>query len=74
MSQPEPVSTLWSLITHRRVKVDKDGARDVFALVGFSKKSLIRAALAISLSIIGIYMALGRQALLQQITISSSSG
>jgi hypothetical protein len=46
--------TPWSLDTHRRVKVNKDRAWDVFAVVGLGEKSLMRVSPANFFGNIGI--------------------
>lgn len=66
---PSPLKILYSLVTHRRVKVNKDGARDVFAIVGLREKRLVRAVLLAFGGNIGIYMAIGHQAVLEQVTV-----
>jgi hypothetical protein len=61
-------------ITHRRVKVDKDRTRDVFAISRLGEKGLVRAALADVLGHIGIYLTIGQQAMFAQVTASSLGG
>jgi hypothetical protein len=51
--------------THRRVKVDKDGARDVFAIADFGENCLVRAVLVGCGVYIGIYMAIGLEAVFE---------
>jgi len=72
--QPESTLASWSLVTHRGVKVDKDGAWDVFAIISLGEKSIIRAALPGFLNRVGIYMTIGQQAMLEQVAISSING
>lgn len=51
--------------TYRRIKVDKDGARDVFAIAGFGENCLVRAVLVGCGVYIGIYMAIGLEAMFE---------
>lgn len=51
--------------THRRVKVCKDGARDVFAVAGLGENCFVRAVLVGCGVYIGIDMAVGLEAVFE---------
>jgi hypothetical protein len=63
------ISATYSPVTHRRVKVDKDGARDEFAIAKLGENCFIRVVLVDVRNDIGIDKAVSRQAVLEQITI-----
>jgi hypothetical protein len=63
------ISATYSPITHRRVKVDKDGARDEFAIAKLGENCFIRFVLVDVRNGIAIDKAISRQAVLEQITI-----
>jgi hypothetical protein len=65
------ISTSLPLFTHRRVKVDKDGAWDVFAFASLGEKCLIRATLVNFLDIIRLDVTIGQKIMLEQIATSS---
>jgi hypothetical protein len=56
-------------VTHRRIKVDKDGARDEFAIAKLGENRLIRVVPVDVRNDIRIDKAISRQAVLEQITI-----
>lgn len=56
-------------ITHRRVQVDKDGARDVFAAAGLSEESVIRTGIASILSNLCIDGSIMFETVLEEVTV-----
>lgn len=65
ISWPESIPSLRSLVTHRRVKVNKDRTRDIFAISGLGEKGLIGAALTNFIGNIGIFISIWRQAVFE---------
>lgn len=53
--------------THRRVKIDEDGARDVFAVAGFGEEGFERTALANLIGDLWIKTTIGLEAVLEQV-------
>lgn len=65
-----PSPTLETLeYTYRRVQVDKDGARNVFAAAGLSEESVVRTGIASILSSLCVNCSIGLETVLKEVTV-----
>jgi len=67
-----PVAARSDLVNGRRVQVDEDGARDVFAIASFGEKRLERAGITDILGV-GVWPAIGPETVFKEITASEST-
>lgn len=61
-------------MTYRGVKVNKDGAGNIFAAAGLGEKSLVGTATANFIGDIGIVATIGLEAMLKQVPIAVFGG
>lgn len=55
--------------TYRRVQVDKDGARNIFAAAGLSEESIVGTGIASILGSLCINCSIGLETVLKEITV-----